>query len=846
MNAIPMRERVRPEFPQTVFAYSDLLQVLRTEGPLDAGALAQRTERIVSNVKRDQQKLRDAGVIRFEGDKMVLTEKGERWCAGQDVAVGLAEIPAEGAGGLVMVRHDELRPNPLNPRKAFGAEEIEEMAASILGESAILQPLLVSPPQDGGRLIFAGERRWRGVGLLIARNEWDPGRALPCTVRDLSPAQSRVVGIVENTQRVPLSWIEQARAYADWCEEENISAREAARRAGKNPRPVQEMVKVIREADPADIARHESGDPNMTAEELRYSVREKTPAAEQMAEALRRQFPHFADGEESAEPVAVPMEETHEQRVQRSIETACAKLNDKQLMVLVEIADKCARQPAGEWEGRELVGHTPCGEHHPDPMHASQHLVENVGLGFLHHRGRSWAHVHQAAIEWLRRNGLYRPESGPDRQQMLHMVRARAATSARAARALQTGEYLTPWLNPPFAGMEGGGVTATDPAQTDIEDFAPRPEKSVVLTVHEQLALVELQHKACEVGEAIDDTNQLAVRIWRAWESGYASDLVSKQLAKWTIRTDGWWGYLTPKGEQWLLEHDLAEPGGSDNAFVSAEHLETARIAADRTAEAGYVTEWLNVESRPSDLATVQPLPAATQAILAEDEEESDDRDADLLAEVATFKSDCKIRASVRAERFYTLARMCGLRLPMEIAEADPDDGVTVVDSAENPLAEIVDDYGQRSRNRQLALAELVALALNFAAGEFEQRAMPVPLRKSITPDYIVCLEDGRRVKSLVRHIRARFDMSPADYIARWRLPADYPMLAPMYARDRDQLARNAEGFVDIWRSLDCGGDEPHCSNCSDASKPDQLVDGLCAICGEAPPEDLALSEAEA
>jgi predicted transcriptional regulator len=65
-----------------------------------------------------------------------------------------------------------------------------------------------------------------------------------------------------------------------------------------------------------------------------------------------------------------------------------------------------------------------------------------------------------------------------------------------------------------------------------------------------------------------------------------------------------------------------------------------------------------------------------------------------------------------------------------------------------------------------------------------------VPVKKSVTPDYIVCLEDGKRFKSLKRHLRAQYGMSPDQYRDKWGLPADYPMVAPSYAVERSQLAR--------------------------------------------------------
>lgn len=64
-----------------------------------------------------------------------------------------------------------------------------------------------------------------------------------------------------------------------------------------------------------------------------------------------------------------------------------------------------------------------------------------------------------------------------------------------------------------------------------------------------------------------------------------------------------------------------------------------------------------------------------------------------------------------------------------------------------------------------------------------------VSVRASIKPDYIVCLEDGRKLKMLKRHLMSQFQMTPAEYRAKWGLPADYPMVAPNYAAQRKELA---------------------------------------------------------
>ena len=65
-----------------------------------------------------------------------------------------------------------------------------------------------------------------------------------------------------------------------------------------------------------------------------------------------------------------------------------------------------------------------------------------------------------------------------------------------------------------------------------------------------------------------------------------------------------------------------------------------------------------------------------------------------------------------------------------------------------------------------------------------------VSLKKSVTNEYIVCLEDGRKFKSLKRHLRTQYNMSPEDYREKWGLPPDYPMVAPSYAKARSTLAK--------------------------------------------------------
>jgi predicted transcriptional regulator len=71
------------------------------------------------------------------------------------------------------------------------------------------------------------------------------------------------------------------------------------------------------------------------------------------------------------------------------------------------------------------------------------------------------------------------------------------------------------------------------------------------------------------------------------------------------------------------------------------------------------------------------------------------------------------------------------------------------------------------------------------------ERPQPaVPVKKSVTPDYIICLEDGKKLKMLKRHLKTAYNMSPEEYRDRWGLAADYPMVAPNYALHRSSLAK--------------------------------------------------------
>jgi predicted transcriptional regulator len=101
--------------------------------------------------------------------------------------------------------------------------------------------------------------------------------------------------------------------------------------------------------------------------------------------------------------------------------------------------------------------------------------------------------------------------------------------------------------------------------------------------------------------------------------------------------------------------------------------------------------------------------------------------------------------------------------------------------------------------NNTVPLADLPALiqqvfqtlsAIGTGEAQPPRPEPAVPIKKSVMPDYIVCLEDGKKLKMLKRHLKTAYNMTPEKYRERWGLPSDYPMVAPNYAKQRSQLAR--------------------------------------------------------
>ena len=118
--------------------------------------------------------------------------------------------------------------------------------------------------------------------------------------------------------------------------------------------------------------------------------------------------------------------------------------------------------------------------------------------------------------------------------------------------------------------------------------------------------------------------------------------------------------------------------------------------------------------------------------------------------------------------------------------------------SGDDMLRMVVDVVAAYVSNNQMPTGQIPevintvfeSLSAAAAGGRTEPQKPAVPIRRSVTPDFIVCLEDGKKLKMLKRHLRTAFNLTPEEYRAKWNLLPDYPMVAPNYAKKRSEFAK--------------------------------------------------------
>ena len=124
----------------------------------------------------------------------------------------------------------------------------------------------------------------------------------------------------------------------------------------------------------------------------------------------------------------------------------------------------------------------------------------------------------------------------------------------------------------------------------------------------------------------------------------------------------------------------------------------------------------------------------------------------------------------------------------------DSETSVMILDLAVEVIAAYISNNSVPTSDLPTLIVGVHSSLLQMTEGRKEEPVEPlkpaVSARRSVTSDYIICLEDGKRFKSLKRHLRTQYNMSPEDYREKWGLGHDYPMVAPAYAKARSQLAK--------------------------------------------------------
>src|ERR1700752_3957526 len=122
------------------------------------------------------------------------------------------------------------------------------------------------------------------------------------------------------------------------------------------------------------------------------------------------------------------------------------------------------------------------------------------------------------------------------------------------------------------------------------------------------------------------------------------------------------------------------------------------------------------------------------------------------------------------------------------------DEESSVIEIAADIVSAYVGNNSVSASDLPILIKNIHAALKGISTGATAEPAAPqtpaVPVRRSITPDFLICLEDGRKFKSLKRHLQTKYGLSPDDYRAKWGLPKDYPMVAPNYAASRSALAK--------------------------------------------------------
>ena len=698
-----------------------LLRAIEAGGFTSDADLARKAGRLPNHIARDLRAVATAGFVTL--DPLALTEDARAQLAALDRASN------PNGGGEMTALLEQLEPHPLNPRKDFESGDAEdglnELRESILLRG-LMQPVVVRPqPEPGKWWIVDGERRFRAIKQANWDGDWDDDKPVPIVVREVDDREHLLLSLTANLQRANMSAIEEADAFHAAVHDFGISTEALADELGKSRRYVQQRLALLKLSDEdQDRMRLSRDDPDrltfkaaraMTQTPREPSAADRPLPHEEFSQMVAAQ-PHLTPSAASAPGSSAPAEAA-------PTPTFDSRINDREALLLVEIADKADRNPD------EDLG----SEHYTRVQNTAaqgmaQGLVEKGMVGF---RQRGMTVLIRPRLlssglkEWLDGLGFY----GEHRADVLFEMRARVHGADVAGKLAQDGIYATGWLNPasdPPAHADGAATSASGLGAAHAREVLER----------------EQDHQP----DLIEPSEEEKAERLRQQEEAHCAGRARNLLNDFTGIVAEWMARERREGRR-----DYLNPCFAAGPAFSPEDMAVQLVRAISTGEVEQAAALLAVLHLRTGAMGVRrtlgtmPMPLIQAAML----------EARMPAPSKPDPADCA-------------------------ADADP-----ILDFEEAEVPEGEDEHPTSEPDPALPVT---------AEGEAQQPA--VLIRKSVTADFIVCLEDGRKFKSLKRHLRTKYNLSPEEYRAKWGLAADYPMVAPNYAKARADLARQmgAEG----------------------------------------------------
>lgn len=362
--------------PESALAFqnADVLRAIRDLQPdATAAAVARATGRDLSNLGKTLAKLEKAGVLTRE--PLDITEAAGAILAAADVAEGRVPVHTVGESGahdpnLLHLAHAEIRPDPNNARKDWDSEaakaDLEALAADI-ADRGLLQNLIVrrdpAAAADPAFILVGGERRWRAIGLLKARDQW-PGKPersefIPCRLLETDDIGHRLAALAENLQRRQLNPIEEAQAYQG-LRDAGLSAEDIGRRVSVTARQVQMRLQLLQltEADQQRMTLPKDDPRFLSVSDARNLVRRAQERADQraalQAELTPRQRLILAEirlAQLTADPKAWWYVHVPVRAAAAAADPDLAAMREKRLLDLRGPDDEGAVTVCPEWQG---------------------------------------------------------------------------------------------------------------------------------------------------------------------------------------------------------------------------------------------------------------------------------------------------------------------------------------------------------------------------------------------------------------------------------------------------------------------------------------------------------------